>query len=477
MSFTNKVVWATMLQLNCSYEQAWLLLNGVPQDAVCQMRTNDAPNRGNFWAQNMTSLRGTLFAEEPLHTNTNAMQPVKHKPKPLDPVRELKYTPRSTNASMDASKKLRENVASLEATVAVLTSSLKKVEDECANMVIPPREEVAKEEPTEFKMERAARLPVKPIYVIVKEKYDDIDELADFIVKEHCNGRADSAGQCADQEDMTPNGDKKGRAYVTSKHGDDQHGIIVRYMRRIQEHFEPFMHAREAGQFGAGFSVVVTGWPKQTPKDVGGERFGVVKTIGHRTKTHTDYNAGRGTSYSCCTAMADDEIVFGILLDEKGREQLIKLSKGETIIFSSSLFHFGCDHDIVDFNTAYGIPFKDWVKTEKGEILSRPRYRAFLYMDHFFTFGKEQQILDYEGQTTIYGKGIIDEKYKVNSFIADTFNQAALWLSDEKHDGWMWPMSCLVDFKRSEGNSNGKEPVQKWDAKAKAPANKRKRKN
>ena len=271
---------------------------------------------------------------------------------------------------MDANKKLREKIVSQEGTIAALTRCLKKVEDECANMVIPPRVEVATEMATEFEMERAARLPVKPIYVVVKEKYDHIDELADFIVQEYCNGRADSAGQCTDQEDMTPNGDKKGQAYVTSKHGDDQHGIIVRYMRRIQEHFEPFMHAREAGQFGAGFSVVVTGWPKQTPKGVGGERFGVhvVKTIEHRTKTHTDYDAGRGTSYSCCTAMADD--VFGILLDEKGREQLIKLSKGETIIFSSSLFHFGCGH--VDFNTAYKIPFEDWVKTEKGEILSRP---------------------------------------------------------------------------------------------------------
>ena len=74
-------------------------------------------------------------------------------------------------------------------------------------------------------------------------------------------------------------------------------------MKWMQENFEPFMHVRESGEFGAGFSVVITEWPKETPTNVDGKRFGVVKTIGHRTKTHTDCNARRGTSYSCCTAM------------------------------------------------------------------------------------------------------------------------------------------------------------------------------
>ena len=88
-----------------------------------------------------------------------------------------------------------------------------------------PHEEVIKEEPKEeskeehkgYKMKRAARLPVKPIYVIVKEKYDDIDELAEFVVQDYCTGRAESMGQCADQTEMTPKGEKKGRAFVTSK--------------------------------------------------------------------------------------------------------------------------------------------------------------------------------------------------------------------------------------------------------------------
>ena len=92
MSITNEVVRATMLQMNCSYEQALCLLSGVSQDVVGQMRTNDAPNRGNFWAQNMTSSRGTLFAEQTLHSNAYAMQSVNDSPKLLDPVRELKYT-------------------------------------------------------------------------------------------------------------------------------------------------------------------------------------------------------------------------------------------------------------------------------------------------------------------------------------------------------------------------------------------------
>ena len=107
---------------------------------------------------------------------------------------------------------------------------------------------------------------------------------------------------------MTTNGQEKGRAYVTSKHGDDQHEVLVKYMNWMQGHFEPFMHVRESGEFGAGFSIVMTRWPKETPNNMmqEGKKFGVVKTIGHRTKTHIDYDAGRGTSYSCCTAMQDD---------------------------------------------------------------------------------------------------------------------------------------------------------------------------
>ena len=89
---------------------------------------------------------------------------------------------------------------------------------------------------------------------------------------------------------------------------------------------------REAGEFVAGFSVVMAGWLVETPKSIGGPKIGVVKTKGHRTKTHTDYDAGRGTSYSACTAMAND--LFGILLNDKGAEEVVKLAKGGTTIFS-----------------------------------------------------------------------------------------------------------------------------------------------
>ena len=116
------------------------------------------------------------------------------------------------------------------------------------------------------------------------------------------------------------------------------------------------------------------------------------------------------------------------------------------------------------------------MKNEDGHILSEPRYRAFLYLDHFSTLDKDQQILDSEGQTTVYVPGIIDENYMINSLIADTFEEAAKWLADEKHDGWLWPIANLVDSHGSKGNTNGKEPVQKWDAKEKRPACKRKRK-
>ena len=124
----------------------------------------------------------------------------------------------------------------------------------------------------------------------------------------------------------------------------------------MQGHFEPFMHVLESGEFGAGFSVVMTGWPKETPSNMmqeGKKLWGVVKTIGERTKTHIDYDAGRGTSYSCCTAMQDD--VFGILLNANKKGTIVKIAKDETIIFSSSVFHFGCNH--TDFNITYGIKY------------------------------------------------------------------------------------------------------------------------
>ena len=202
-----------------------------------------------------------------------------------------------------------------------------------------------------FKMERAARLPVKPIYAVIREKYPDIEALEKFVVQSYATGTAESPGSMMDQDSMTPDGEKSGRGYITSKYGDDCHPPLVNYMAFIQSQFEPFMHVRECGEFGSGFSVVMTGWPKETPKNMmqDDKKFGLVKTIGHRTKTHVDYDAGRGTSYSVCTAFQDD--VFGILANDTGQETIVKLAKGETIIFSSSTFHFGCNHE--DYNKAY----------------------------------------------------------------------------------------------------------------------------
>ena len=300
----------------------------------------------------------------------------------------------------------------------------------------------------------------------MKEKYIDIDELSEFVVQDYCNGRGDSFGQCTDQTEMTPNREKKGRAFVTSKPGAE-HPVIDKYLQRLQSKFKPLMHVREVGEFGAGFSVVITaaGWPRETPKNMmkgDVKRFGEMMTRGYRTKTHTDYDAGRGTSHSCCTAMQDDAL--GILVNAKGEEEVIKLAKGESIIFSSSLFHFGCNH--FDFSMAYDISYGEWKRDDNNLIISPPRYRIFLYLDHhdYSTKGNDQQIVDSSGQTTVHAKGIIDEHYVVNSTKAGTFDEAAKWLSDPKQDGWLWPMAELVDCKPSRGNGNGNGPVQKWDA-------------
>ena len=66
--------------------------------------------------------------------------------------------------------------------------------------------------------------------------------------------------------------------------------------------------------------------------------------------------------------MQDD--VFGILVDAKKHETIVKLAKGETIIFSSSVFHFGCNHE--DYNKAYNIRYKDWYKDDNGLLVSCP---------------------------------------------------------------------------------------------------------
>ena len=191
------------------------------------------------------------------------MQQIPERTKP--PV--VNYKPRTSNASMDAIKKLREQSACKDATINTLTKQLEEVQKEKAAMewfqaeatreVMKPKEE-SKEEDNGYQMLRPARLPVRPIYVIVKKKYIDIDELAEFVVQDYCNGRAESMGQCADQTDMTPNREKKGRAFVTSKPGAE-HPIIDKYLKWMQSKFKPFMHVREAGEFGAGFSVGITG--------------------------------------------------------------------------------------------------------------------------------------------------------------------------------------------------------------------------
>ena len=172
----------------------------------------------------------SLFADETLYYDVNATQPPRSAPKPEATL----YKPRSTNASMDANKKLREKVAALEAEIdiVVLHTNAKKAEEQKTTIADPPRDEVAMEEPKadKFKMEQASRSPVKPIYVVIKEVYPDIDELARFMVQEYCNGRADSAGRCSDQKEMTPNGELRGRAYITLKYGDDQHDTIVKYL-------------------------------------------------------------------------------------------------------------------------------------------------------------------------------------------------------------------------------------------------------
>ena len=83
--------------------------------------------------------------------------------------------------------------------------------------------------------------------------------------------------------------------------------------------------------------------------------------------------------------------------------------------------------------------------------------------------------MDSTGETTIYQQGIIDEKYKPQKLIADTFEEAAIWLADEKHDGWLWPCANLVNSRASKGNSNDTDPVKKWDADGRQAAGRKKK--
>ena len=79
-----------------------------------------------------------------------------------------------------------------------------------------------------------------------------------------------------------------------------EHPIIDKYLKWMQRQFKPFMHVREAGEFGAGFSVVITGWPKETPKNVrkgNVKKFGVVMTKGERTKTEVSPKGSRSRRF------------------------------------------------------------------------------------------------------------------------------------------------------------------------------------
>ena len=51
---------------------------------------------------------------------------------------------------------------------------------------------------------------------------------------------------------------------------------------------------------------------------------------------------------------------------------------------------------------AYNIPYEEWNMDDNNLIISPPRYRIFLYMDHYSTKEKDQQIVDSSGQTTVY---------------------------------------------------------------------------
>ena len=528
MSQLNLEAWNMSLTTGIGYEQALGIMHGMPHVVVDQMRDANAPNHGNFWAHNMTSSRSALlFEEEPAEKtkyvprSTNASQD-----KGKEALARKKEREKATEIIelKSANAKLHEKVAELTKdldavklespcreevpmrsvdfapkgkTFEYYATRVMELEMEKAETHKEREEEVKffleapiemaikaeiKEEETEeyveakvprFKMERSARLPVKPIYAVIKEKYPDIEELAKFVVQSYATGTAESPGSMKDQDSMTPDGEKSGRGYITSKYGDDCHPPLVKYMAFIQSQFEPFMHVRECGQFGSGFSVVMTGWPKETPKNMmqDDKKFGLVKTIGHRTKTHVDYDAGRGTSYSVCTAFQDD--AFGILANSTGEETIVKLAKGESIIFSSSTFHFGCNHE--DYNKAYKIKYDDWSFNDHGALVSCPRYRAFVYLDHYSARGKEQQILDSTGETTIYQEGIVDHHYKPQSLITDTFEEAAEWLADEMHDGWLWPCAELVNSLQSKGHTNDKGTVKKWDAETKNATTNRKR--
>ena len=109
MTEHNPAACELMLQMGCSYDQAYGMLCGLLHDVVGQMRTINAPNHGKFWAHNSTSSRGSLFVDEAPRERVES--------KPLDAHQSLKYTPRSTNASMDhmvkARKKDREKVAKI----------------------------------------------------------------------------------------------------------------------------------------------------------------------------------------------------------------------------------------------------------------------------------------------------------------------------------------------------------------------------
>ena len=128
------------------------------------------------------------------------------------------YATRVMELEMEKSEKHMQQEAHMKYFLDVPIEEAMKTEikeeemDVCVDAKVP-----------RFKMERAARLPVKPIYAVIREKYPDIEALEKFVVQSYATGTAESPGSMKDQDSMTPDGEKSGRGYITSKYGDDCH--------------------------------------------------------------------------------------------------------------------------------------------------------------------------------------------------------------------------------------------------------------
>lgn len=123
----------------------------------------------------------------------------------------------------------------------------------------------------------------------------------------------------------------------------------------------------------------------------------------------------------CVAGMVSlEDDVFGVIENATGKRRIIRTKKGQVVVWTSTTYHFGCNHH--DFNG----------KSDSD----KPRRRLFFYMDHCSSTGK-YAIHDTDGFITT-ATPPYQESYEPEFREFSNIMDLAKWLGSEERDGWTW---------------------------------------